>query len=165
MPEIECWIRLVKEWFRALKSTLPYKLIPGRVIVEAISFCVTWLNAFPTKTGVSKHYSPRTIMTGTTMDFLKHCTTPFGSYCQVFQDNQPSNTAKERTVAAICLGPTGNLQGSYKYFALETRKKITRPQAKALPMPDSVIAWVDKIAAEQNMPANIIFTTNRGKDS
>ena len=66
-------------------------------------------------------------------------------------------------MATICLGPTGNLQCSYKYFALETRKKITCPQVKALPMPDSVIAWVEKIAAEQNMPANILFTANSGE--
>ena len=36
--------------------------------------------------GVSKVYSPRTIMTGTTLDYAKHCKIPFGSHCQVFQD-------------------------------------------------------------------------------
>ena len=57
VPEIEQQIRLVKERFRALKSTIPYKLIPGQIIVEAVSSCVTWLNASPTKMEVSKHYS------------------------------------------------------------------------------------------------------------
>ena len=163
VSEVERKLRLIKERFRALRSTLPYKLLPGRIIVEGINFCVKWLNAFPTKTGVSKVFSPRTIMTGTTLDYDKHCKIPFGTYCQVFQDNHPSNTDKERTVPAICLGPTGNLQGSYLYFSLETRKKITRPQATPLPITDSIIQWVEKIARQQNMPENIIFTTNRGE--
>ena len=102
-------------------------------------------------------------MTGTTLDYAKHCKIPVGSYCQVFQDNHPSNTDKERTVPALCLGPTGNLQGSYLYFSLETRKTITRPQATPLPITDSIIQWVEKIARQQNMPENIIFTTNHSK--
>lgn len=141
-----------------LHSTLPYKLLHGRIIVECINFMVKWLNAFPTKTGVSKIFSPRMIMTATTLDYAKHCKIPFGSYCQVSQDNNPSNTDRERTVAAICLGPTGNLQGSYIYFSLATWKKITRPQATPLPINDLVIVWVEKIAREQNMPKNIVFT-------
>ena len=66
-------------------------------------------------------------------------------------------------IAAICLGPTGNAQGGYKYYALTTKKKIVRPQAIALPMTTEIIQWVEKIAASQNMPENIIFTTNRGE--
>ena len=56
------------------------------------------------------------------------------------------NTPKERTVAvaAICLGPSGNIQGSYKYFALETCKKITRAQATPVPMTEDIIQWVNK---------------------
>ena len=87
VPDIgERRLRLIKERFRALQSTLSFKVIPGRIIVEGVNFCVTWLNAFPTKSGVSKHYSPSTSITGTTVDYRKHCK-PFGSYCQVFQEN------------------------------------------------------------------------------
>ena len=48
VSEIERELHLVKERFRALRSTLPYKLLPGRIIVEGINFCIKWLNAFPT---------------------------------------------------------------------------------------------------------------------
>ena len=164
VAEIERKLHLIKERFHALRSTLPFKIIPGRIIIEGVSFVATWLNAFPSKTGASMTYSPCTIMMGTTLDFAKHCKTPFGSYCQVFQENTPLNTMKERTVAAICLGLTGNLQGSCKYFALTTKKKIARPQVIPLPMTDTIIAaWVEKITASQQMPENIIFTTNRGE--
>ena len=102
-------------------------------------------------------------MANTTLDFKKHCAIPFGSYCQVFWDKYPSNTPKEWTIAAICLGPTGNAQGGYKYYALATKKKIVQPQVIALPMTTEIIQWVEKIVASQNMPENIIFTTNRGE--
>ena len=102
-------------------------------------------------------------MPNTTLDFKKHCAIPFGSYCQVFQDNSPSNTPNKQTIAAICLGPTGNAQGGYKYYVLITKKKIVQPQAIALPMTTEIIQWAEKIAASQNMPENIICTTNRGE--
>ena len=47
VPDIERRLRLIKERFRALRSTLPFKVIPGRIIEEGINFCVTWLNLFP----------------------------------------------------------------------------------------------------------------------
>ena len=99
------------------------------------------------------------------LDCAKNCKILFGSYCQVFQDNQPSDTDKECTVPAICLGPTGNLQGSYVYFSLESGKKITRPQATSLLITDSdsIIEWVEKISRLQNMSENIVFMTNRGE--
>ena len=62
---------------RALKSTLPYKLISGRDLEEAISFCVTWLNAFPKKQGCLKVFSSYTIMTNTTLDFISRNTVQF----------------------------------------------------------------------------------------
>ena len=80
-------------------------------------------------------------------------------------ENKPSNSDKEQTVAAIALGPMGNLKGSYKYFALITKKKIVHPQDTPLSMPDSVIELVEKIARQQNTPENIRFTTNCGKKS
>mmetsp|Transcript_2109 Transcript_2109/g.4550 ORF Transcript_2109/g.4550 Transcript_2109/m.4550 type:complete len:337 (+) Transcript_2109:1032-2042(+) len=124
VPVIKCKIQVIKERFRAIRSTLPFKLLPSRVIIKGVTYCVLWMNAHPSKAGVSNMFSPREIMTNTRLDYLKHCKVPFGTYCQVFQENQPSNTDLERTVDALCLGPTGNAQGGYKFFCLDTRKKV-----------------------------------------
>jgi hypothetical protein len=86
VPEIERQIRLVKERARAIWSTLPFKRISNRMIVELINFVVLWLNAFPPLSGVSKTYSTRTIMTGTTLDYKKHCKLPFGVYVETHED-------------------------------------------------------------------------------
>jgi hypothetical protein len=48
-----------------------------------------------------------------------------------------------RSTPAIVLGPTGNLQSTYKFFSLETGKKIKHRKLTAYPMPDSVIKKVE----------------------
>ena len=65
-------------------------------------------------------------MTGIKLDYSKHCRLPFGSYVQVHDEPSPTNSPTARTVGAITLGPTGNLQGGYKFLNLRTGKKITR---------------------------------------
>jgi hypothetical protein len=59
LPDIEMQIRLVKERSQALRSTLPFKLIPGRMIIDMLANVVLWINAFPPSNGVSASYSPR----------------------------------------------------------------------------------------------------------
>jgi hypothetical protein len=123
VPEIERQIRVVKERARAIWSTLPFNAIQNRMIVELVTFVMLWLNAFPPSSGVSKTYSPRTIMTGTTLDYSKHCKLTFGAYVETHEENNPTNNMKERTRAAICLGPTTNFQGSYKFLCLRTGRR------------------------------------------
>jgi hypothetical protein len=114
VPEIERQIRVIKERARAIVSTLPFKNLPSRMIIELIHFVVLCLNAFPPSSGNT--YIPRTIMTGTTLDYNKHCRLPFGAYVETHEDNEATNTMVELTRGAICLGPTANFQGSYIFF-------------------------------------------------
>jgi hypothetical protein len=128
VTEIERQIRVIKERARAIRSTLPFKKMPNRMIVELINFVVLWLNAPPPSSWVSKTYIPRTSMTGTTFDYNKHCKLPYGAYVETHKMNTPTNTTKERTRAAICLGPTANFLGSYKFLCRRTGCRITRKQ-------------------------------------
>ena len=48
-----------------------------------------------------------------------------------------------RSTPAIVLGPTGNLQGTYKFLSLVTRKKVKRQAFMPYPMSDSVIKKVE----------------------
>ena len=124
-----------------------------------------WLNAFPSKNSSSINFSPRVILTNTALDWKHHCQVPFGSYCQVYTDTTPHNSPTPRTVDAICLGPTGNLQGSYKFFSLDTMQKIVCHQFVSLPMPKSIIQRVNIIALRENQPRlhDIRFTVRDGK--
>lgn len=121
------------------------------------------LNAVPSKNVASDYFSPCEIMTNTKLDYIKHCKVPFGTYCQVFQHNDPSNTDAECTVDAICLGPTGNLQGSYKFFNLETRQKIICNQFTPIPMTKAIITRVNRIAEHEGIPEQLVWIAGNGK--
>ena len=77
----------------------------------------------PPKSGLSMKYSPCTIMTGKVIDLNKRRKLHFGAYTQVHEDRNITNTPEERTQSEIRLGPTGNLQSTYKFFLLCTEKK------------------------------------------
>jgi hypothetical protein len=64
----------------------------------------------------------------------------------------------KRTRAVICLGPTGNFQGSYKMMCITTRRKVTRKQFKELPMPDSVVKRIEEITSKEKQDKVLVFT-------
>ncbi len=162
-PEIERCIRLIKERVRVQKCRLPFSSLPARIVIGLVSFCVFWINAFPHKSSVSQSLSPRTIITGRKLVYTKHCRAEFGDYAQVYQDTTPHNsTDLARAVSTIVLGPTGNAQGTYKFYNLDTGWQIVTNQFTILPMPQEVIHRLHAIAAAQQMPADIIFTDAEG---
>ncbi|KAL7460368.1 hypothetical protein ACHAXS_002287 [Conticribra weissflogii] len=142
--DIEQHIRTVKERGRGLTNTLPYTRMPPRMVLELIYFCVMWLNAVPNKNGISEEYSPREVVVRQRLSYKKHCQVPFGAYCEVFEDRERTNTMASRTRSAISLGPTGNLQGTYKFMCLSTRNVIKRRQFQELPMPESIIRKIQE---------------------
>jgi hypothetical protein len=111
---------------------------------------------------VSTTYSPRTIITGTALDFTKHCQIPFGAYAEVHEDKDKTYTMDGRTHPAICLGPTANFQGSYKFLSLRTGKRITRKQFTELPMPDSVVKRVEAMALREKQDKTITLSDRSG---
>ena len=162
VPQIERQIRVIKERVRAIRHSLPFKYIPGLMLMELVYFSTMWINAFPPKGGVSPNISPRGIMIGTQFDYAKHCKLPFGSYVQAHEEPSTTNTQGARTVGAICLGPTGNLQGSYKFLNLRSGRLITRRSWTNLPMPDEVIKRVDQLGKSEGQPELLTFFDRRG---
>ncbi len=61
-------------------------------------------------------------------------------------DPDITNTMEPRTKWGICLGPTGNMQGSYKFMSLSTGNKIIRHKFTKMPMTESVMKQIDKWA-------------------
>ena len=86
VPEIEHRIRVIKEHARARLNTLPFQLI----LIKLIYHVVLWLNAFPSKSGISETLSPREIVLRHKLDFKKHCQAPFGSYCEAHDEPAPT---------------------------------------------------------------------------
>ncbi len=134
VPEIERRIRVVKERARAVRHSLPFSRIPKLLMIHLIFNCVKLLNHFPAKGGISDTLSPKTLMTGETLHHTKHLSLQIGQYCQVHEEDTPRNSQLPRTKGAICLGPSGNLQGGYKFMSLNSMKKIVQRSWDAIPM-------------------------------
>ncbi len=156
-PYIEHRIRVVKERVQSVHYSLPFKSIPIRMLTHMIFFTVKMLNYFPVKGGISMQYSPKTIMSGHTLNY-KQCSLPFGTYCQVHEEDGQCNSIAARTQGALSLGPSMNRQGSQLFFSLNTGKVISRRSYMALPMPLNVINRVNQLAV--NQPQLLVFTNN-----
>jgi hypothetical protein len=126
--DIERFIRTLKERMRAIYNSLPFTNMPPRIVIEMAKHAVYWLNAFPHPNGVSDNLSPRTIITGQTVDFNRHCKYEFGQYVQTHE--QHDNSMAPRTIGALAMRPTGNAQGNYFFFSLSTGRIINRAHAR-----------------------------------
>ena len=161
VPEIERRIRMIKERVRAVRSSLPFKRIPRRLAINMVLYVVKQLTFFPTKGGVSETLSPRMIMTGETLDYKRHLCLQFGEYCQVHEEDTPRNSMNPRTQGAICMGPSGNKQGGFKFMSLRSGQTITRRSWDRIPMPDTVIHRVEALAKGE--PELLTFTDRKGR--
>jgi hypothetical protein len=144
VPEIERYIRTVKDRVRSSYNSLPYSRIPRLMIIRLVANAVFWLNAFPHSDGASSTLSPRYFLTGKHLDFTKHVRAEFGAYVQTHE--QHSNDMTVRTLGAICLGPSGNEQGGHWFLSLPTGMRIHRHKWTALPLPDDAVTRVTTYA-------------------
>ena len=71
---------------------------------------------------------------------------------QVFEDITPSNTLRARSLGAIALTPTGNVQGGYFFLSLATGNRISRHSWTELPLTDTAIARVEALALHEHQP-------------
>ena len=139
VSKVERSIRMIKEHTRGIVGMLPFEFIPRRLKMEFIYFVVLWLNAFPAKSGISATYSPRELLVRWKLDYKKHCRVLPGTYCKTHDEPVPSNTMKPHTHDCIAYGPTGNLQGSVKFYCLTTGRILKdRHSFTAMPMPDRI---------------------------
>ena len=74
----------------------------------------------------------------------KHCHLVVGTYCEVHNKSDPSNTMTTRTHREIALGLTGNLNGTNKFFCLKTERILKRWKWTEYHMPQQVINTVNK---------------------
>ena len=162
VPDIERYVRTVKDRVRSGYNNLPFSRIPRLVVVRLVSNAVFWLNAFPHPDGVSTTLSPRYLITGRHLDYRKHVRLEFGSYAQTHEEH--TNDMRARTLGAICLGPSGNEQGGHYFMCLRTGRRLHRFAWTPLPMPEDAITRVTALGAQQGMPKTLTFSDRFGHE-
>ncbi len=162
VPEIERYIRTVKEQARCVWNTMPFKKIPTRMVVELVHLSVFWLNTFPATDGILAAMSPRAIIVGLQVDHNKHCKIEFGAYAQTHDEYD--NSMATRTTGAIALRPTGNDQGAYYFMSLTTGRRLNRHNWTPLFMPQDVIDRVHSLARRSYANQGLTFAWRTGKE-
>jgi hypothetical protein len=162
VPEVEQQIRLIKKRGRGVLNTLLFKKMPQVILIKLIYHVVLWLKAFPTKTGMSAMLSLCEILYRHKLDFAKHCKAQFGMYCEAHNEPVRTNMMVTRLAPAIVLGPSGNLQGTYKFFSLATGKKIKQRKMTAYPMPNLVTKKVEQFGKANTTP-NVFNFSDRNE--
>ena len=124
--EAEQNIRVIKERIRITYYNTPFKRCPQLMNQMMVLNAVTQLNLVPAKGGVSKYFSPHTIMGHQPLDLKKHCKYGFGTYVQANQDNDPMNTNTPQTIDGIYLRPCWNHHRGHEIMNLEMGELVTR---------------------------------------
>ena len=150
VPEIENKIKQTKERVRAHVNYLPFKVAVGVILTWLVYFCVSRINMVPSSASGDRT-SPRERFLGRKLDYQRDLRVGFGDYVQTYSPNIIKNSMTSRTEGAIALLPVGNLAGSCKFFKLATKQVVTQDQWIPLPMPDNVIANMNKFADESKL--------------
>jgi hypothetical protein len=150
--KIERSVRTVKERLRACVHGLPFKRLPKIMVVRMVFDVVRCLNMFPSSTGVSPTMSPALLVTGATPPDFNTLSLEFGTYVQMFEDSDPTNTLHNRTLGAVSLTPTGNTQGNDSFLSLASGSCVSHHRWTALPMTDTAIARVEALAYQEGQP-------------
>jgi hypothetical protein len=140
VPDIECWIQVVKEQCRATRHSISFQRIPKLMTIHIVLNVVKLLIFCPTKGGLSGTLSPKTIMYDENLDYKKHMSLLIGQYYQVHEEDNPCNIQISGTKGVIFLRPSRNPQGGFKFMALNTGHNFVRRNWDVIPMPDLVIS-------------------------
>ena len=70
----------------------------------------------------------------------------------------------ERTVGAICFGPTGNQQGGHYFMSFATRERLIHSPWTPLPMPREAQTRVNNFRSKQKIPKSHTFSDRHGRE-
>jgi hypothetical protein len=146
VPVAEAAIKEIKEKFRSVYHSLPYRLA-AKFFVFLVLFCVARINILPSSLRQDS-MSPTEMFTGRKVDFKKHVRIGFGQYVQLEDPAVVKNSIAPRTEGAISLYPIGNVQGSMKFYVLSRDSLVVRDRWVALPIPQAVIDVMNASAAK-----------------
>ena len=122
---VERSIRTIKDRTRCHVHNLPYSHYPKTLMAGCVISATKALNNEVGMSTLSNEHSPFTLVTGYPQRSHKEIIQlSFGDYVHVHTTNEVSNTMDTRTIPAIALYPSGNLQQGWKFMSLHTGRVI-----------------------------------------
>jgi hypothetical protein len=141
--------RTIKERVRMAYHQLLYQALSRQLIRYLVQTQASQLNLFPAKGGISPYYSPRTIHGLPTLDYVKHCTVPFGAYVQANHETNQTNSNASQTIDSIYLRPVNTMQGGHELYNLYSGRVITKARVTQIPVTDVIIKAIEQFTEDQ----------------
>ena len=147
IEEAEIKIRTVKEGARSMRAMIPiFRKIPRILVILLIDAVLFWLNCIQTK---FSNYSPARIIKDQVIDYKVHCKHQLGEFVQVVKKTTNLIEVSHK-INALAAYPTGNKQGTWRYFNIATGKPISHKKATNLPIPLNLPDWINALAANES---------------
>ena len=89
----------------------------------------------------------------------------FGEYIEIKEASGFKNSMKQRTIGALAMYPSGNTQGTWYFWSLESGKTVHRKQWEKLPITNEVIQRVNQLGADNSQRStggNFKYTKSPG---
>ena len=160
VPEVECFIRMIKEHTHCLYHSVPFTHFPSIMLKEMVMASVFWLNMFLLHDGISDMVSPQALLMGFDLDYHKHCHLQFGAYIQTHEEHD--NSMQSHTTGAIALCPTGNHQGGYYFMSLISGHWLIHNHWMELPLPQDVINCINALSHQSQAQHDFSFAWRHG---
>ena len=145
VARVERRIRVIKERIRShVCGRLPFALTINGLSMLAL-YCISRIN-YQHSGSRPGGVPPREAFSGQRVVGSRDFRVAFGDYCQCTTANT-NNSMTSRTDDCIVYLPTGNRSGSVKMLSISTNKIVLRDNFKVLPMPQSVIDTLNRLAA------------------
>ena len=151
-------IRFAKERVRGVRSMLPFKKLPKRLLMEIVYTVFQLMNAVRRKGGVHPTMSARQIVTG-----KKLIIPPFmpGALVYGVPGGSSNSVEKMRTFEALYLRPNDGGGGHFVYN-ISTKQINSVPRViglagKAIPMINEIIKTINDQGTNENQPEGLVF--------
>jgi hypothetical protein len=138
VPKPDIKIRRIKELYRAIKNSLPWKL-PSSFFKYLVGYAISRINIHRTSL-LSTPTSPYQLFTGTKIDYQKSLALGFGDYCEDYDGSD--NTSRSRSIPCIALNTSNNSTGSWQFYNMTTGAMVRRLNWRQMVTTQAV---VDKI--------------------
>lgn len=150
VARIERKIQIIKERVRCHITGRTTFTLTALGISMLILYCASRLNY--EHSGVTGN-CPREEFSGRRVDGTRDFRAAFGDYA-VCTVPETKNNMEARVTDGYVVLPTGNRAGSVKIYIILTQKIITRDQFKILPMPESVVQFLNNQAVAEGRKLN-----------
>ena len=135
---------------RCRVHSLPYMYYPRNMIAGLVISTVKSLNNEVGACKLSKNYAPHTLITGYDIpNYEQLMDLSFGDHVEVKNLNNVTNSIKNRTIPAMALYPSGNLQGGWRMLSLSTGRLIYRSRWVKVNLTNELINKVHVLGRRQ----------------